>query len=59
MTTPKRPPGRPPVAEDARRSARVEVRLTQAQRDKLERLGGADWVRTRIERAKDPANGGT
>ncbi len=24
------PPGRPPVAEDARRSARVELRLTQA-----------------------------
>jgi hypothetical protein len=45
------------VAEDARRSARVELRLTQAERSKLERLGGADWVRTRIERAKDPATG--
>lgn len=56
MTTPKRPPGRPPAPEDARRSARVELRLTQTQRDKLDRLGGADWVRTRIERAKDPAN---
>lgn len=51
----KRPPGRPPAPEDARRSARVELRLTQAQRDKLERLGGADWVRSRIDRARDPA----
>jgi hypothetical protein len=55
MTTPKRPPGRPPVAEDARRSARVELRLTQAERSKLERLGGAEWLRSRIERAKEPA----
>ena len=51
----KRPPGRPPAPEDARRSARVELRLTQAQRDKLERLGGAEWVRSRIDRARDPA----
>ena len=51
----KRPPGRPPSDENARRSARVELRLTQAQREKLERLGGADWVRTRIDRARDPA----
>lgn len=50
----KRPPGRPPAPEDARRSARVELRLTQAQRDKLERLGGAEWVRSRIDRARDP-----
>jgi hypothetical protein len=57
MTTPKRPPGRPPMDENVRRSARVELRLTQAQRDKLDRLGGAHWVRTRIERAKDPATG--
>lgn len=51
----KRPRGRPPAPKDARRSARVELRLTQAQRDKLERLGGADWVRSRIDRARDPA----
>ena len=55
VETTKRPPGRPPAPEDARRSARVELRLTQAQRDKLERLGGAKWVRIRIDRARDPA----
>ena len=32
----------------------VSLRMTQAQRDKLARLGGADWVRQRIERAKEP-----
>jgi hypothetical protein len=33
----------------------VELRLTQAERSKLERLGGAEWLRSRIERAKEPA----
>lgn len=32
----------------------VSLRMTPAQREKLERLGGAKWVRERIERAKEP-----
>jgi hypothetical protein len=28
--------------------------MTPAQREKLERLGGAKWIRERIERAKEP-----
>lgn len=32
----------------------VSLRMTQAQREKLERIGGAKWVRERIERAKEP-----
>lgn len=31
------------------------IRLSQAQREKLDRLGGADWVRRKIDSAKDPA----
>lgn len=32
----------------------VSLRMTPAQREKLERLGGAKWVRERIDRAKEP-----
>lgn len=33
----------------------VSLRMTPAQREKLERLGGAKWVRDRIDRAKEPS----
>lgn len=45
--------GRPPKGPTTF-TERVELRLTAEQRAKLERLGGADWVRARIERAKWP-----
>ena len=32
----------------------VSLRMTEAQRDKLALLGGAEWVRQRIEKAKAP-----
>ena len=57
MTAPKRSPGRPPAAPEDRRAARFELRLTEAQRDKLERLGGAEWLRRRIDAAKEPVTG--
>lgn len=31
----------------------VSLRMTKAQREKLERLGGAKWVRDRIDKAKE------
>lgn len=37
-------PGMPTVS--------YNLRLTEAQRDKLERLGGAQWLRERIDKAK-------
>ena len=45
--------GRPPAAAGTARDARVELRLTEAQRAKLERLGGAQWVRERIDKARE------
>jgi hypothetical protein len=30
------------------------VKMTTNQRDKLKRLGGAPWVRDRIDKAKEP-----
>ena len=31
------------------------IRMTDAQAEKLDRLGGGAWVRDRIDKAKDPA----
>ena len=32
----------------------VTIRLTTLQRDKLQRLGGAQWVRSKIDKAREP-----
>lgn len=47
MAVPKRV-GRP-LKSAAPLTERVELRLTVEQRDKLARLGGADWVRSKID----------
>lgn len=46
--------GRPPKAPEDRAGI-YALRLTEAQRAKLDALGGAAWVRRQIERAKAPA----
>jgi hypothetical protein len=45
--------GRKPLKE-GEESVSVPIRLTASQRDKLARLGGAQWVRDRIDKAKEP-----
>lgn len=50
---PGRGQGRKPV-EEGRTTISVSLRMTEAQRDKLARLGGAAWVRQKIDRAKEP-----
>ena len=63
--TPKPPPkptrggtrkgaGRKPLTPGAQ-SKVLTIRVTQEQAAKLARLGGAAWVRARIDRAKDPS----
>jgi len=32
----------------------LSLRVTVSQREKLARLGGAEWVRGKIDRAKEP-----
>jgi hypothetical protein len=32
----------------------VTIKMTTEQRDKLARLGGPQWVRTRIDKAREP-----
>ena len=50
---PGRGQGRKPVAE-GQQTVTVSLRMTEAQRDKLALLGGAEWVRQRIDKAKAP-----
>ena len=53
MTTQLKKPakrGRPPIKTPA--SERFELRLTPAQRSKLEKLGGAAWIKSQIEAVK-------
>lgn len=45
--------GRPPV-KAGEETVTLSLRVTVAQREKLDRLGGAKWVRDRIGRAKEP-----
>ena len=52
MTTrggPGRGQGRKPVAE-GQQTVTVSLRMTTAQREKLARLGGAEWVRQEIDK---------
>lgn len=58
MEETKRPPndrgqGRKPLAE-GEATVTVSVRMTTRHRAKLERLGGAPWVRDAIDAAKEP-----
>ncbi len=53
-TEPKKPRGRPTLPPDQRQTERVEMRCTLAQRQKLDRLGGVQWLRDRIDRARTP-----
>ena len=50
---PGRGQGRKPVKR-GEETVTLSLRVTVAQREKLERLGGAKWVRDRIDRAKEP-----
>ena len=50
---PGRGQGRPPV-KAGEETITISLRMTLSQREKLERLGGAKWVRDRIDRAKEP-----
>ena len=46
--------GRKPVKQ-GEETVTLSLRVTAAQREKLARLSGAEWVRERIDKAKEPA----
>lgn len=45
--------GRKPL-EAGEETVPVTVRMTRPQKEKLTKLGGAKWVRERIDKAKEP-----
>ena len=45
--------GRKPVKQ-GEETVTLSLRVTAAQREKLARLGGAGWVRSKIDSAKEP-----
>lgn len=47
--------GRPPLDGQEAMKTRT-FRATDAQAEKLERLGGSEWIRRKIDSAKDPAD---
>ena len=49
---PGRGQGRKPVKQ-GEETVTLSLRVTVAQREKLARLGGAEWVRGKIDRAKE------
>ena len=54
MTLAKKRRGRPALPPEQRQTERIEMRCTKAQREKLSCLGGVQWLRDRIDRAKAP-----
>ena len=54
MTTPaKKQRGRPVVRDDQRRDRTVRARVTAEEEAKWERLGGAEWLRAALKRARE------
>ena len=51
MTDAKRPPGRPPAPPEQRLEV-VTLRMTAAQKAKLAALGGGEWMRKAVDKAK-------
>lgn len=45
--------GRKPIDAESQ-TISFPVKMSATQRDKLKRLGGAPWVREKIDKAKEP-----
>lgn len=59
MTAPapeKKPRGRPVVADDQRRDRPINIRATAVEKAKYEAVGGVDWFRQALKRAKLPTS---
>ena len=41
--------------QDGEQTVPVTIRMTEPQKEKLVRLGGPNWVRNRIDKAREPA----
>lgn len=46
--------GPKPKIAGAPATSPITIKLSDAQKEKLQRLGGAPWVRKKIDQAKEP-----
>ena len=46
--------GKRPQVAGAPATSPMTIKLSEAQKEKLRRLGGASWVRDKIDQEKDP-----
>ncbi len=46
--------GPKPQVTGAPATSPITIKLSEGQKEKLQRLGGAPWVRKKIDQAKDP-----
>jgi len=53
MTAKQNTSGRPALQKGAGNAPVVQICMTPQQRDKLKRLGGAGWVRGKIDKARE------
>lgn len=45
--------GRPALPPEAGQTAMIRERVTEAERAKYERLGGKEWLRSALKRARE------
>lgn len=49
----KKNPGRPTLPPELAQTAMIRERVTEAERAKYDRLGGKDWLRAALKRARE------
>lgn len=49
----KKPLGRPALPPEVAKTAMIRERVTEAERAKYERLGGKEWLRAALKRARE------
>lgn len=49
----RKPPGRPALPPEQAQSAMIRERVTEAERAKYDRLGGKEWLRAALKRARE------
>lgn len=51
--TPKKPRGRPTLPPDEAQTAMIRERVAEEERAKYDRLGGKEWLRAALKRARE------
>ena len=49
----KKQPGRPTLPPEEAQTAMIRERVTEAERAKYDRIGGKEWLRAALKRARE------